>query len=418
MPSSSAMGGTGIMSEVSIAGPLVKESMAKATVVPQPEFIFESRINPQGKQVLHFPFMSVSDLHLGTRHFRASRTAHMLEHTEADKMVAVGDIIDHEYMREKPKWNFAPWHRQVLGHLLRKRAQYFPGNHDEDARGRAVIRNGKIKAFRSWVGKKVFGVSITNEDVKLDPKGRKIKIKHGDEYDDIVFGKSKSFFYWLGDTLHTPIANFDAFVQENMGFHRFSVAATAKKLVKVIINKGLGVEGEIMRRVDADPSIDGLLYGHSHMGGIKKTPAGKIILNDGCCTEHVQAMVHDKKGTYAFITWHKEGIEVEEENGSRYERSWKELGIGMGKEPTHIEDEFTRQADRLVRLSYRLAPPKDRQRVMKSRSKARNEGRVPPPMPDNIQLPPHSHREEQKQRREAKRPQLAKKAGQVAGVAM
>ena len=380
-----------------------RQHARRQALKPKPEFVFEIKTNAQGHKVLYFPFMSVSDTHAGSNFFRANRTAHMLENTEAGELVAVGDIVDLEHMREKSRWNFAPYHRQFLAHLLRKGAQYFPGNHDEDARGKVIMRNGRPLISRGWIGKRLFNVNIINEDTKADPKGLKIKIKHGDEYDRVVFGRFMKFFYKVGDALHSPIAHLDHFIQDTLGCHRVSVAATLKKWTKTVINSGLGVEKEIMRQVDADASIDGLLYGHSHMGGIKKTPGGKILINDGHCTEHVQFAAWDKNGTKALFTWHKGSIDVEEINGSTYTRTWKQLGIeSMKKEPSLIEDEFTKQADRLVRLIYRLAPPKDRQKLYKKRRVAYEKGRELPIISKEIQVPPHPHREEQKQRREMK----------------
>src|ERR1700728_622381 len=78
------------------------------------------RTNAQGQKVLHFDFMDISDLHLGTRHSRAKKTSHMMQHTEADIFRLGGDEVDGTYMRRKKTWHFAPWHRQMLGHILRK----------------------------------------------------------------------------------------------------------------------------------------------------------------------------------------------------------------------------------------------------------------------------------------------------------
>jgi len=156
-----------------------EQTLPKSVSTPMPELLLETRTDAQGNKVLYFPFMSISDVHLGTRHSRARRLSHMLEHTVTDDLKAIGDIVDLEYMRRKPEWNFAPWHRQVLGHLFRKEAQLFAGNHDEDLRGTKVVRDAKHMPRRQWIGKEIYGVSIANEAHYTDPKGRVIKIKHG-----------------------------------------------------------------------------------------------------------------------------------------------------------------------------------------------------------------------------------------------
>ncbi|MGB9153921.1 MAG: metallophosphoesterase [Alphaproteobacteria bacterium] len=335
-----------------------REMMHSQPPMPAPEFVFETRENARGEKVLYFPFMAISDPHLGTRHSRAKRLSHMLEHTESGVLKAVGDIVDLEYMRHKTTWNFAPWHRQVLGHLLRKDAHFFAGNHEAPYDFK-VLSDGRELARQDWLGQELYNRPVSNEAHYTDPKGRVIKIKHGDEFDDAVLGRLKVFWYGVGDYLHTPIADFDIFIQEKLGYESFSIAAGAKKIAKTVINQGMGVEKAIIRSVEADPAIDGMLYGHSHMGGIKKTQGGKLILNDGCSTEHVQAMVHDRNGTFALITWHKDRIDIEEENGNQRTVSFKELGLdSVYKPPILIEDAATRKADGIIENIFRLAPPK------------------------------------------------------------
>ena len=284
----------------------------------------------------------------------------MLENTAVGSLNVVGDNIDLEYMRRKPAWNFPPWHRQVLAHQMRKEARIFGGNHEAPYNMKAVC-DGRALSRGEWLGTALYGGPVFNEAYYADPKGRVIKIEHSDQFDDILFGKSKAMWYAIGDALHTPVANFDTFVQEGLGYERFSVAAGAKKATKIVINEGLGVAKEIARAVDADPTIDGYLHGHSHMGGIRKTPRGKLILNDGCSTEHVQAMVHDRNGTFALITWHKDRVDVEEENGSRYVKYFKDMGAdSISREPRLIEDAHTKKADTIICSVARLAPPKSR----------------------------------------------------------
>lgn len=367
---------------------------------PLPEFKLDVRADDTGTKYLYFDFMSVSDPHLGTRHSRAKRLCQMLEHTQTKHFKAVGDNVDLVYMVRKSTWNFAQWHYQALAHLIRKKATLFPGNHDPTARGTIVYVDGKPRRRRYWLGKNIFGMPIVDEERYIDPKGRVVHITHGDIYDNIVFGKRKGAWYHIGDALHQPLADLDTLVQTIPKFDGFSIAAKAKRAIKTIINRGLGVDREITKSLDADPAINALLYGHSHMGGIKKTPGGKLILNDGCCTEHVQAMVHDKHGTFALITWHRDRIDIEEENGSTRTLYWKSLGLShFENPPTKIEDDCTKKASRLVRILYRLATPKDRQKIIQIRQDASKQKRAIPDFPRNISLPPHPCRAEQAQRR-------------------
>ena len=123
------------------------------------------------------------------------------------------------------------------------------------------------------------------------------------------------------------------------------------------------------------------------MGDISKTPKGKLLLNSGCCTEHVQALVHDRHGTFALITWHKDRLDIQEENYRRRAVYWDDIGLGAFKaDPVLIEDESTQKADRLIRLIFRMWSPKDRRQEL---VEAHERGLVAPPIPL-----PYPHRED------------------------
>ncbi len=81
-------------------------------------------------------------------------------------------------------------------------------------------------------------------------------------------------------------------------------------------------------------------------------------------TDHVQALVHDRNGIWALITWHKDRVEIEQEDGQEYTVFWNELGLEHFAEPPQIiEDEYTTRADRVLRLIYRMWPPLDRREL-------------------------------------------------------
>lgn len=336
------------------------------------------RTDEQGRQYLHFDFMVISDLHLGTRQSRAKRTSHMLEHTKTSKLYVDGDDIDGQHLLEKESAHFAAWHRQVLGHISRKTETSdvieIPGNHNIELRGRRLKRESGEVWHRKLTGKRIFGIKVMEEDLYCDPTGRRIRIAHGDIFDGFI-----SFWYSFGDFFHNPLVRADVAIQNIPRFDGFSIAAKGKWFIKTIINEFMGVNKEITRVVDSDPSIDGVIYGHSHMGDLQKTPAGKLKLNSGCCTEHVQALVHDRHGTYALITWHKNSLEILEESGRKRKLTWDELGLSEFKqEPTLIEDRHTQNADRLIRLMDRLWPSKARQQEIRE---ARARDAVPSPLP-------------------------------------
>lgn len=320
-------------------------------------------------RALHFPFMSISDMHWGTMYSRGKRLCKLLEHTLCDILEINGDAVDGEILLQRKKWLFPEWHRQGLAHLLRKAAEgtkvfYHPGNHEKGLRGEEYEAHGHIRQEPSLVGRTVYGVNIVEERIYTDPQGRRLLILHGDKYDDCVFKspESKEFWYRVGSALNDGIYQADAFFRNNPWTEklaeRFSIASTAKKAVKVIINGKLGVRAAMARAIDAY-DYDGAIYGHSHMGGFQITPQGKILMNDGCCTDHVQALVHDKNGVWALTEWHRDRLDIEQEDGQKYSVPWKDIGMQSFRAPaTLFADRHTNRVDKLIEGIRRRWPPR------------------------------------------------------------
>ena len=96
----------------------------------------------------------ISDVHLGTRHAKTEALLHFLQHTEADVLYLVGDIVDGWRLRRSWYWTEAA--NDVMQALLRKaregtRVVYIPGNHDEFARPYAGLHFGGIAVRREAV---------------------------------------------------------------------------------------------------------------------------------------------------------------------------------------------------------------------------------------------------------------------------
>jgi UDP-2,3-diacylglucosamine pyrophosphatase LpxH len=326
------------------------------------------RETPDGRKLLHFPFMSISDIHWGTKGSRARRLSRLLEHTSADRIQLPGDIIGGTEQLEKPTWHFGGiWHVQGMGHILRKAAQgtrvvYNPGNHDYFA--------------DRLHGKTLAGIQIEKESVYIDPKGRSGKIEHGHRFDENIFRNraSQNFWYRVGDRFLMKTEDFDSWVVRKVPplAEHFCSAAIFKRAFKVPFNMVTGIDRAITQALDKS-SHKFSISGHSHGAEIKRTPAGKLQMNDGSCTEEVQALVHDAKGRWALLTIYKKGMTVEMENLSvkggmpaqsrhKYFVSWDSLGLAeqMTGEPTVYQDVFTEQAQRIQRIVCRAYPPQDR----------------------------------------------------------
>ncbi len=275
-------------------------------------FVLETRDTPSGK-VLYFPFMAISDIHLGSSDdfCQAETLCQMLENTTSDILKLPGDVFDAEKLLQKRTWDFEPWQRQVIAHILRKAGngtdtEYILGNHEIGLRGSIPTKKHKqfskfglpseLPRVRNFKDKNICGVHVTAESQYVDPAGQKFQIIHGD--------------------------------------------------------KGKGV---------VNNNFDGIICGHSHSSGLIKSRNGKRIVNCGSCTRSVQAAVHDRNGTWAIIEWQEDGIKIDKVGRKKpYKVKWEKLGINKPPAPKMTEDQYTAKTDRILRLVYRQWPPKDR----------------------------------------------------------
>jgi len=334
------------------------------------ELVLDIRRDALGNKFLHFPAMFISDLHLGTIHSRAKRLSHALQRTIADQLYCVGDIFDGECMLKKKRWDFGEWHRQVIAHVCRKadnesKVFYIPGNHDEGIRYKKITQNGQQYLHRNLCGKTVYGINIDVIAFYTALNGHVFKVIHGDQYDH-------TWGYWssIGDAVLEMISQIDTWFQRFPRCGHISLAAKGKRVVKKFVDKVWSIRKHIAEDVDRDPSLHGIITGHSHMSEISRTPGGKLRLNDGCCTEHVEILVQDKNGVWAILEWHQTYLKITQEIGPECDQktnnpqihSWEKLGLDAFVNPAElIEGGYTEKADRIIRLCYRMWPPKERQ---------------------------------------------------------
>lgn len=339
------------------------------------------RTDSSGKRQLHFPFMSISDIHMGTKQCRAKRLCSILEYTSTERLQLVGDIIDGEHLVKKSTWNFGDYQRQAIGHFLKKadtgtKVIMNDGNHEEGSHDKTV---------RSRLnGMNLYGIDIETTSTYTNPITKQnVFIAHGDIHDQDIFkdAESQRGWYRAGDTL------LDCLYLLDRGYQRlgseFSVAAAGKKLVKGFILNKLGVQDSINTTLD-ESHHDAYIYGHTHMAGFERTPQGKLVMNDGCCTEHAQFLVHDHEGNWAILEWHKDRLSVLEEDQSWENILWKDLELEeFGQKPTEYNDEYTNRADRILRLIAKAWPAKDRQAAIENLRIARAQAEN---APENLTL--------------------------------
>lgn len=108
----------------------------------------------------------ISDLHIGSKYYKAEALAEFLLQEDYDELILAGDIID---LIKVPE--FTERAKKVFEAInFEKRIIYVVGNHDF--------------SFRGLIGKKLFGIEFVKE-YEFEEGGRKFRIQHGDEYDSV-----------------------------------------------------------------------------------------------------------------------------------------------------------------------------------------------------------------------------------------
>ncbi len=354
-----------ISRQKTLAYPLLKNK-----VIDAPEFIFDSCFDENGKPRLYIPRITFSDIHLGTHAARAKRLCKFLDNLKTDEAFLIGDIVDGIAIKGKSTYHFGgPWHKQVLGHFLRMaspdtqtKVTWVLGNHDHMGTGKNIANphTGDNAIHRKLTGKSIMGIAIEENMIITDHKGRKIRISHGHEAES-----TPDFWYHVGDALHEGLLELDKLKDKFFpSFREHSIASLIKRPFKSIYSKFMKVIDNIEGFMEKD-GADVQIYGHTHNLRITKTESGKLIVNDGCCTEHVQFSAQDKNGTLLIGTMYADKIEATDEYGRKYKKTWADLGIadGMKEAPIAHDDKHMENVSRLERLIYRAYPSQDKRKI-------------------------------------------------------
>lgn len=330
-------------------------------------FELEVKSGADGRIKFDFNTIFISDIHFATKQCKAKLLYQFLHHIDTPEMHLVGDIIDGWHMTTKEEYNLGPFHRQSMAKLLELADRgmnilYEPGNHDETLRGKR-LDNGLM--YRQMNGKSLFGIHIVDHYIYQDPKGRRFYVTHGDEFDPEIYKSDKGLAYKAGDAVISKLSDIDHWGEEK--FQRdFRVAARIKRGFKFVEERVMpnlkNAESKALKE-----GFDGVVFGHSHLRGFKKTKSGILLVNDGCSTDDgIEFAAVDKKSNWAIIKWSKQGLKVRPEQGKQTLYRWRDLDIeDLIKVPEPIENEYTYNVDRLQRILYRLWSPLERKESLK-----------------------------------------------------
>lgn len=234
----------------------------------------------------------LSDLHLGTEDSKAREVVDVLKHTECEKIILNGDIIDGWALKRGTKWKNT--HTRVIRLLLKKMEQekveiiYLRGNHDEFLEKFIPLSFSRMK--------------FVKEHRHTSLKGDEYLVIHGDGFDSICAG-----FKWLeivGSIGYEALLGFNRFYNRYRawrGKEYFSLSKVVKNKVKSTLTFVSSYEQKLTE-LAKQRGCQGIMCGHIH------TPANKVIdqihyMNSGDWVETLSGILERKDGSFEVFSY-------------------------------------------------------------------------------------------------------------------
>ncbi len=241
------------------------------------------------KTTLRYRTIILSDVHLGTAHCKAREVNHFLKHTQCEKLILNGDIIDGWQLRRGARWDrqHTRFIRLVLKKLEKKGTEvvYLRGNHDD------VLSRFLPLAFEH--------LSIVEEHVHQGVNGRYL-VLHGDVFDSVI----KNFvpLAHLGDFGYRLLLGLNRFynhLRALRGKEYFSLSKVIKARVKSAVSYVSNFEQKVAA-LARTRGCDGVICGHIHTPEIRMI--GDIhYLNSGDWVESLTAVVEHHDGRFELV---------------------------------------------------------------------------------------------------------------------
>ena len=270
------------------------DELARIAALPRRPAVAE----PAGLERRRFRTIWISDVHLGTKGCNAELLIDFLDHTDSETMYLVGDIIDGWRLKKKFYW--PPAHNDVVWRILKRarrgtRIVYIPGNHDE--------------MFRQFTGLNFGGVEIRRAAFHTTADGRRLMVRHGDEFDAVML--AHRWLAFVGDALYHLLMGANRWVnaaRSRLGLPYWSLSKVAKHKVKNAV-EFIGRYEEVVARAAAERGVDGVVCGHIHTAEMRDFAQGGQTVayyNDGDWVEGCTALVEHFDGRMEVLHWPEE----------------------------------------------------------------------------------------------------------------
>ena len=241
------------------------------------------------KQLLRYRTIIISDVHLGTADCKVREVNHFLKHTQSEKLILNGDIIDGWQLRRRGRWNkhHTKFIRLVLKKLEKSHTQvvYLRGNHDDILARFLPLDFGNL--------------SLVEDHVHEGVHGRYL-VLHGDVFDSVI----KNFvpLAHLGDYGYKLLLRVNRLYNRFRawrGKEYFSLSKAIKARVKSAVSFVSKFEDKLAGLARTRGCI-GVICGHIHTPEIR-TIGDMQYLNSGDWVESLTAIVEHYDGRFELI---------------------------------------------------------------------------------------------------------------------
>ena len=234
----------------------------------------------------------ISDLHLGTRAYKAEKLFNFLHSHRAENLYLVGDIIDGWNLGSSWYWSssqsavvreIASWHSDVA------RVVFLPGNHDEP----------HLTLVRDLFG----SIQIVSELIHRTAEGCRMLVIHGHQFDSSL--SSGRWLSVMGSQAYTFALRIDQWHRrERFRFEERAFASYLRRPLSRAVHyftwSALN-ERAVFERV-RQHKADGMICGHTHR--VEQRLIGPIwYINDGDWVDSCTALVEEHNGALRLLRW-------------------------------------------------------------------------------------------------------------------
>ena len=244
------------------------------------------------KKILNVRTIILSDVHLGTAECKINEVNHFLKHTQCEKLILNGDIIDGWQLTRSGHWTkqHTKFVRIVLKKLEKKNTQviYLRGNHDD--------------ILSSFLPLDFENLHIVEDYIHETEKGPYF-VLHGDVFDTIT--KNFVWLAHLGDWGYQILLKLNR-LYNNWRAWRGKEYWSLSKAIKARVKQAVSYVGNyevLISNLAKSKKCKGVMCGHIH------TAADKYIedihyINSGDWVESLTAIVEHHDGRFEVISYY------------------------------------------------------------------------------------------------------------------